>query len=285
MRAAAHLLPEATSARSGMSLAMYPDIARAGAPRTAYSRGSQAEIGNRSVALDAFAVWQVLKEGTYTLVFDCEGKGAVAVDGHRVLGCLGRRSDEAGATVRLRPGRHLLVVSLTSDAGSGAFALRALEPGEREAAILSGALVPLRAHSAASFWHWANRGLDWLREATFWVSLILLLVVSLALRGAGTVRHAALNFALVAVGTLLAVLAGEMAVRLILAPPQRVSFRGHTEDRPVPSTRDVLTIPTERGFRHNPNSEVVVENTPARPGVTVVYRTNSLGYRNRELGS
>ena len=76
-----------------------------------------------------------------------------------------------------------------------------------------------------------------------------------------------------------------MAVRLVLVPPQRVSFRGHTGDRPVAAaTRDVLTIPTERGFRHNPNSEVVVENTPARPGVTVVYRTNSLGYRNRELG-
>jgi GDSL-like Lipase/Acylhydrolase family len=285
MRAAAHLLPRATSAREGMGLAMYDSVARSGPPRTAYSRGSQARIEDPSAALDAFAVWDVRKVGTYTLIFNCDGRGAVAVDGHRVLGCLGRtRNDAAGATVQLHPGRHFLVVSLTSDGGSGWFALRATEAGGREAALLAGELLPLQARSAALFWRWAFRGLGWLRGAVFWVSLVLLLVVTLALQGVSTIRQAAVSIGLVVASTLLTVLVGEMAVRLVLAPPQRVSFRGHTGDRPIAATREVLTIPTERGFRHNPNSEVVVENTPARPGVTVVYRTNSIGYRNRELG-
>jgi lysophospholipase L1-like esterase len=285
MRAAVHFLPRAPAARDGMGLAIYQSVTRSGPLRTAYSHGSQARIGDPDTALDAFAIWHVRKEGIYTLVFECAARGAVAVDGHRLLACLGRtRNDAAGVTVQLQPGRHLLVVSLASDEGSGWFVLRAAEPGRREAALLGAELLPLRSRAAAFFWRWTFRGLDWLRGAVFWVSLILLLVVALALQGAGTIRQAALNFGLMATSTLLTVLAGEMAVRLLLVPPPRVSFRGHTGDRPVAATRDVLTIPTERGFRHNPNSEVVVENTPARPGVTVVYRTNSLGYRNRELG-
>jgi lysophospholipase L1-like esterase len=42
-------------------------------------------------------------------------------------------------------------------------------------------------------------------------------------------------------------------------------------------------IPTDRGFRHAPNREVVVVH-PATPDTPTLYKTNSLGYRNREIG-
>ena len=42
-------------------------------------------------------------------------------------------------------------------------------------------------------------------------------------------------------------------------------------------------IPTDRGFRHAPNSEVVVVH-PATPDTPTLYKTNSLGYRNPEIG-
>jgi len=47
--------------------------------------------------------------------------------------------------------------------------------------------------------------------------------------------------------------------------------------------RDVFMIPTDRGFRHAPNSEVVVVH-PATPDTPTLYKTNSLGYRNPEIG-
>jgi lysophospholipase L1-like esterase len=42
-------------------------------------------------------------------------------------------------------------------------------------------------------------------------------------------------------------------------------------------------IPTDRGFRHVPNGEVVVVH-PATPDTPTLYKTNSLGYRNPEIG-
>jgi len=41
---------------------------------------------------------------------------------------------------------------------------------------------------------------------------------------------------------------------------------------------------TERGYRHRPNSEVVIKNHPFAPQGLLSYKSNSLGYRNREIG-
>src|SRR5262249_1705173 len=69
----------------------------------------------------------------------------------------------------------------------------------------------------------------------------------------------------------------------VLPAPERVTFK-RTFDKPeVDERREKFMIPTERGFRHNPNTEVVVRH-PATPETPTLYKTNSLGYRNRELG-
>jgi len=83
----------------------------------------------------------------------------------------------------------------------------------------------------------------------------------------------------------MAVVLGEIAARFFLAPPQKVSFReisasGQRTDR----REKAFTIPTERGYRHAPLSELVIENHPWSPKIPLVYRTNSLGYRNPEIG-
>ena len=43
-------------------------------------------------------------------------------------------------------------------------------------------------------------------------------------------------------------------------------------------------LATERGFRHRPNSEVVIKNHPYSPQALLSFKTNSIGYRNREIG-
>ena len=78
---------------------------------------------------------------------------------------------------------------------------------------------------------------------------------------------------------------GEITARLFLTPPQKVSFReiaapGQRTDR----EEKTFTIATERGYRHAPLSELVIENHPWSPKIPLVYKTNSLGYRNPEIG-
>ena len=94
-----------------------------------------------------------------------------------------------------------------------------------------------------------------------------------------------MNGLLILGSCLVAAVLGEIAARLFYAPPQNVSFRekaapGQRTDR----REKTFIIPTERGYRHAPLSELVIKNHPWSPKIPLVYKTNSLGYRNPEIG-
>ena len=84
-------------------------------------------------------------------------------------------------------------------------------------------------------------------------------------------------------GVLIGVILGEIGSRLVLPAPTRVALKTTGNATTAGPRRDVFMIPTERGFRHAPNSEVVVVH-PATPDTPTLYKTNSLGYRNPEIG-
>jgi lysophospholipase L1-like esterase len=82
---------------------------------------------------------------------------------------------------------------------------------------------------------------------------------------------------------LAAVALGEIVSRFFLPAPSRVIYRTTSNKPATAGDRNLFMIPTERGFRHSPNSEVAVTH-PVSPQTPTIYRTNSLGYRNREIG-
>ncbi|MDG2305111.1 MAG: hypothetical protein P8R42_10725 [Candidatus Binatia bacterium] len=103
-------------------------------------------------------------------------------------------------------------------------------------------------------------------------------------------------------GVACALVFAEVAVRLLLPPPERarlVADSGHAErlaaenaeqkllrvDRSVddPSAGGVLYFHTPTGMRFRANTRAVIQNHGLGGG-TIEVRTNSLGYRNRELG-
>jgi hypothetical protein len=115
------------------------------------------------------------------------------------------------------------------------------------------------------------------------VSLVALIMATAASWTAGTMKQAALNSGLVSAGVIGGVVIGEMSSRFLLPAPTRVTFKVTSGGSAAAPERSRFMIPTERGFRHNPNSEVVVVHPAARDTPTF-YKTNSLGYRNREIG-
>jgi lysophospholipase L1-like esterase len=285
-RAASSLLSEPPPAPGGMRLALYGGLDRSGRGRFGAAPDSIAPLETPHASLDAYAVWHVREGGAYTLVFHCDQRGAVFVDGHRVIGLIGTSANNVGrATIDLDAGRHFLVVYLSSGAGPGWFRLEAEPPGEGGPALLSPAdLEPVQLRYAPQMWRWALAGRAWVSAAWSWLVLVGLLGAALALQEARSVRQAVRHATLIAASSALALGVGEMAARLVFTPPPRVSFRASAGQAPAAERRDVFMVPTERGFRHNPNSEVVVEGSPVSPDVRLVYRTNALGYRNPPIG-
>ena len=101
---------------------------------------------------------------------------------------------------------------------------------------------------------------------------------------ARTLKQVALNGALILVGALAGALVGEIGSRLVLPAPTRVTYKTTATAAIASQERPVFMIPTDRGFRRQrPNMEVVVVHPAARDTPTL-YKTNSLGYRNREIG-
>ena len=190
------------------------------------------------------------------------------------------------AVVALQPGPHLLVVHLFNDPQKGFFRLEVQGPGDEYPVPLPPSdLRPWNPEKASFYW-WAAQGMfTWTRGGLFWITLGVLLLATLAFIGAKTVKQAAMNGLLILGSCLMAAVLGEIVVRLFYPPPQKVSFRekaatGQRTDR----RKKAFTIPTERGYRHAPLSELVIENHPWSPKIPLVYRTNSLGYRNPEIG-
>lgn len=285
-RVASALLSRDAPETFAMRLALYRTTARSGRGLMRATSDASAALEAPHAALDAYAIWQVPKAGTYTLVFQCDDRGAVFLDGHRVIGLIGTSINHVGrATLELTARPHLLVVYLDRGAGRGWFRLDVQPPGATEPGLLSPhELRPVHLRYFPIGWRWAYAARAWVNGLVFWVMLVAAVIGACAIHRAPTLGVAGRNALLVLGSSAVALVLAEIAVRLVLAPPQRVAFRGSTAQRPTAAARDVFMIPTDRGFRHNPNSEVIIENSPVSPGVPLIYRTNSLGQRNREIG-
>ena len=278
---------QAQADREGMRLAVYNNPHRSGPAGTRFTPGASARLEAPHTSLEAYGIWQVKKSGTYTLALHCDDYGSLFLDGRSLIHLEGISADNFGqAVVPLQPGPHLLVVHLFNEPEKGFFSLEVQGPGEKSLAPLpSQNLRPWNPEKASYFW-WAVATLfPWVRRGIFWISFMVLLLAALAFLGAKTFKQAALNGVLILGSCLLAAVLGEIAARLFFAPPQKVSFRekaapGHRTDQ----RERAFTIPTERGYRHAPLSELVIENPAWSPKIPLVYKTNSLGYRNPEIG-
>ena len=275
----------APAAEQGMRVAVYRHDEPSGTGWRHTVPGAFAQLDIPSTSLEAFAVWSVPKSGTYTLVFRCDERGAVFVDGHRVIGSLGRSANSIGrAAMPLHAGPHVLVVYLASGPHQGGFSLEVQGPGESTPAPLAPKdLRPLSQRYLPYFWRWAERAAGWTRGPLFWLFFVALVVLAVACWHARTLKQVALNGALILVGALAGALVGEIGSRLVLPAPTRVTYKTTATTAIASQERPVFMIPTDRGFRHSPNMEVVVVHPAARDTPTL-YKTNSLGYRNREIG-
>jgi lysophospholipase L1-like esterase len=286
LRGVALTLAHAPSTEHGMRLAVYRHVEPSGKGWRHSVPGAFAQLDIPNTSLEAFAIWSIRRAGTYTLVFRCDDRGAVFVDGHRVIGLRGKSANNVGrAAVSLDPGPHLLVVYLANGPELGWFSLEVQAPGESSLVpIPPEVLRPVSQRYAPYFWRLIERGAAWVREPTFWTFLLTLTVLAAASWPARTPKQATLNGVQIVTGLLMGVVTGEIGSRFILPAPTRVTFKT-TSNRPdADQERNVFMIRTERGFRHSPNSEVVVVH-PATRETPTLYKTNSLGYRNREIGA
>ena len=287
-RVAGLLLAPASSTQhgqSGMRVAVYRHGDPSGRGWRHVVPGAFAQLDIPNTSLEAFAIWSPPKAGIYTLVLRGSDRGAVFVDGHRVVGVRSPSNNNVGrATIPLASGPHLLVVHLRRGAGAGWFNLEVRAPGDAALVPLpSEHLYPLNQRYFPYFWRAVERGGAWVRGPIFWTALVALLGAAAATWPAKTGKEALLNGGLILAGTLVGALVGEIGSRFVLPAPTRVAFKKTSSGPGAGPERDVFMIPTERGFRHSPNSEVVVVHPAARETPTL-YKTNSLGYRNREIG-
>ena len=274
-----------TSTQEGMRLAVYPRPQPSGRGRRQFVPGAWASIALPHASLEAYGIWDVRSSGTHVLVFRCDNHGAVFVDGHRVLGVRSNSANNSGrAAVSLQAGRHLLVVSLAGGPEQGAFDLEWQGPGQPAPAPLPAAdLRPARPRFLPYFWRATRWAMAWMWRPIFWGSFAALALLAAASWQAATLKQVALHGLLIVAGLLVGAVIGEIGSRFVLPAPERVTYK-KTFDKPEEDEhRQQFMIPTERGFRHNPNTEVVVRH-PATPETPTLYRTNSIGYRNREIG-
>ena len=269
----------------GMGVAVYRTVDPSGAGWRHVVPGASAYLDRPNRSLHAFAVWSPPKAGTYVLVFRADEHGAVFVDGHRVTGARARvPNDVARVSVPLEPGPHLLVVFLRNGSAPGSFSLEVQAPGDASSGPLpSEQLRALNRRYVPYLWRTVERAGAWVRGPFFWIALVLFAGAAAATWPARTGREAALNGAMILTGVLIGVIFGEIGSRLVLPAPTRVTLKTTGNATTAGPRRDVFMIPTDRGFRHAPNSEVVVVH-PATPDTPTLYKTNSLGYRNPEIG-
>jgi lysophospholipase L1-like esterase len=280
------LVPLADGDAHGMGVSVYRTVDPAGAGWRYVVPAASAQLNRPNRSLHAFAVWSPPAAGTYVLVFRADDQGAIFVDGHRVTGARAQSANSvARVAVPLGRGPHLLVVFLRNGPRPGWFSLEVQAPGDTS----EGPLAPSQLHAlnhryVPYLWRAVERAGAWVRGPFFWLTLVLLAGAAAATWPATSGREAVLKGALILGGALIGLLVSEIGARLLLPAPTRVTFQT-TSTAPVAGPRrDVFMIPTDRGFRHVPNGEVVVVH-PATPDTPTLYRTNSLGYRNPEIGS
>jgi lysophospholipase L1-like esterase len=287
-RLAGHLLVTtgASAASSpGMGIAVYRTVDPSGAGWRYVAPGASGLLDRPNRSLHAFAVWSPPTTGTYILAFRADEHGSVFVDGHRVTGARARASTGGGqVAIPLARGPHVLVVFLRSGAAPGSFSLEVQAPGEVSPRPLpSGQLRALNRRYIPYLWRAVERAEASVHGPSFWVSLLLLSGAAVAAWPATTAIGALVNGALIVTGVLVGGILGEVGSRLVLPAPTRVTFKTTSGGPAAGPGRDVFMIATDRGFRHAPNSEVLVVH-PATPDTPTLYKTNSLGYRNREIG-
>jgi lysophospholipase L1-like esterase len=276
--------PQAQPSRQGMRLAVYDNINRSGAGQVQETPGALARMENPNTSLSAYGVWEIKKGGAYTLIFHCDDYGTVFIDGHQVIGLQGLSADNRGqALVPLDAGPHLLVVYLFNGPQKGFFRLEVLGPGQETPTPLP----PQQLHPVHldHFWEGIYWGLTWIRTGWFWVAFTLILLLSLSFYGARTLKQGAFNGVLLWGSCLLAAVLGEGTARLFFEPPQTVFFQEQSGSIPRQQKGETLFImDTDRGRRNRPNSEVVIKNHPYALQGLLTYKSNSIGYRNREIG-
>ena len=250
----------------GMGVAVYRTVDPSGAGWRHVVPGASAYLDRPNGSLHAFAVWSPPKAGAYVLVFRADEHGAVFVDGHRVTGARARVLNDVGrAAVPLEPGPHLLVVFLRNGSAPGSFSLEVQAPGDASSGPLpSEQLRALNRRYVPYLWRTVERAGAWVRGPFFWIALVLFSGAAAATWPARTGTEAALNGAMILTGVLIGVILGEIGSRLVLPAPTRVTLKTTGNATTAGPRRDVFMIPTDRGFRHAPNSEVVVVH-PRRP--------------------
>jgi lysophospholipase L1-like esterase len=269
----------------GMGVAVYRTVVPSGAGWRHITPGASVYLDRPNRSLHAFAVWSPPKAGTYVLVFRADEHGAVFLDGHRVTGARARvANDVARVAVPLEPKPHLLAVFLRSGSAPGSFSLEVQAPGDASPGPLPPTqLRALNQRYVPYLWRAIEQTGGWVRGPIFWAALALLVAAAVATWPARSRREAVLGGALILGGALVGILAGEIGSRFVLPAPTRVTFKTTGGAPSAGPNRHLFMIATDRGFRHVPNSEVVVVHPAARDTPTL-YRTNSLGYRNREIG-
>jgi lysophospholipase L1-like esterase len=278
------IYPSAQTGRQGMRLTVYKAITRSGARQVQWTPGAWARLENPDTSLEAYGIWEISKGGNQTLIFHCDDYGDVFIDGHPVIRLRGISADnQAAAVVPLKAGPHLLVVYLCNGPGKGYFRLEVLGPGQETPTPLP----PQQLHPLDLDYTW--EGIYWgftsIRAGWFWAALLLGLFLTVSLYGARSLRQGAFNGALFFGSCLLAAILGEVTARLFFEPPQTVFFKEQSDAIPKPRTGEQsFMLATGRGFRHRPNSEVVIKNHPFSPQPLLTFKTNSIGYRNREIG-
>jgi lysophospholipase L1-like esterase len=270
----------------GMRLAVYRHAEPSGKGFRYSNPGAFAQLDVSNRSLEGFAIWNIAKAGTYILVLRCDDQGAVFVDGHRVIGLYGRSINNVGrAAIPLEAGPHLLVVYLRSGAAPGWFNLETAVPGEETTIPLPPeTLRPVAQRYFPYLWRMMEGAAARVRGPTFWVWLGILALATAASWQARTAKQAILDGGLIATGVIVGAFVGEIGGRFFLPVPTRVTFKDTSTSQASNRDPNLFMIPTERGFRHRPNTEVIVFH-PATRGLPTRYKTNSLGYRNREIGA
>ena len=245
--------------------------------------GALARLENPDTSLEAYGVWEIKKGGTHTLIFHCDDFGNVFIDGHQVISLQGISADNQGhALVPLDAGPHLLVVHLFNGPNKGFFRLEVLGPGQETPTPLP----PQQLHpvNLDHSWEGIYWGFTWIRTGWFWMAFTLLLLLTLSFYGARTLKQGAFNGMLLLGGCLLAAVLGEVHGPSFFRAPPTVFFQEQSGSIPKQQKGETLFLmDTDRGRRNRPNSEVVIKNHPYAQA-PLTYKSNSIGYRNREIG-
>lgn len=292
------IIPHADPARNGWEVFQFDNVLAKGRPLKEYNH-SQPSVANphSHSAQAAFTVFEAPEPGAYRFHLTSDDFASVYIDGRMIINqpASPHANHISAAEMDLSQGPHLVTVHAFNLQSQGSFELLVRGPGQEELTALAG---------DASHPPDLGNLLLWWRTGLFFAGLSLPLLAGLALLGLMLTAFAAsrdlkqglINSLVILVSLGLALGVGELAARLILPAPQMVyMLKTHDhEKRQSAERRENLQledesrnhhfyINTETGIRLKANATVLVKNHWLSKQ-RVTNSTNSLGYRNRELG-